>query len=185
VCGAGGGTPSAGSSGLAAGGSDGPTGGTIYFTDPDWQAGGRPGPGFTGVYYLPPGGAALLIDASLDNPNGIALAPDGTALYVGDSSGTVSAYPVNPDGSTGSRSDFATVTEPDGMAVDCAGNLYVTSHAAGTIHVFAPGGAPLGQIAVATSLTNLAFGGADRRTLSATAGKALYAIQMNLPGYPY
>ena len=69
--------------------------------------------------------------------------------------------------------------------VDCAGNLYVASNDGGMIRVYAPDGTELDQIAVASSLTNVAFGGSDRTTLYATAGKTLYAIQMNLPGYPY
>jgi gluconolactonase len=37
---------------------------------------------------------------------------------------------------------------------------------------------------VGSSLTNLAFGGPDRTTLFVTAGKTLYSMQMNLPGFP-
>jgi len=36
---------------------------------------------------------------------------------------------------------------------------------------------------VASSLGNMAFGGSDGRALYATAGRALYALDMNLPGY--
>ena len=159
--------------------------GTLYFTDPDWQAGGRPGPGLTGVYCRRPGMAAVLIDGSLNKPNGISLSPDQTVLYVGDVSGRVSAYAVTADCSPTARRDFANVTEPDGMAVDCTGNLYVTSHTPGIIHVFAPSGEPLGQITVAPKLTNLAFGGADHTTLYASAAKGLYAIGMNVAGFAY
>ena len=145
----------------------------------------------TGVYRVPPDGQAILVDGALDKPNGIALSPDGTVLYVADyngggANGRVGQYPVNPDGSTGARSDFAAgVSVPDGMAVDCAGNLYATAHEAGQIFVYAPTGTKTTTISVAPSLTNVAFGGADGMTLYATAGKGLYAIQMNLPGYPY
>lgn len=46
-----------------------------------------------------------------------------------------------------------------------------------------PAGTPLGSIGVAPGVSNVAFGGADARTLYITAGKALYALDMNLPGH--
>ncbi len=167
--------------------------GNVYFTDPDWQLGKRKSEtGKTGVYrLLPDGSTVALVDDTLDKPNGIALSPDGNTLYVADfngggDQGRVGTYPVAADGATGTRSEFAAgVAVPDGMTVDCAGNLYTTSHEGGVIGIYSPAGMQLGTIKVATSLTNVAFGGADGKTLYATAGKALYAIPMNLPGYPY
>jgi gluconolactonase len=67
------------------------------------------------------------------------------------------------------------------MTVDCAGNVYVTS---GGVTVYDPGGNELGRITV-SSPSNLAFGGADRKTLFITAGSSLYGIDMNVPGMPY
>ena len=71
------------------------------------------------------------------------------------------------------------------MTADRAGNLYVASNSAGIVQVFAPGGTKLGSLKVVTSLTDLAFGGTDHKTLYITAGKALCSLPMNLPGYPY
>ena len=71
------------------------------------------------------------------------------------------------------------------MTVDCAGNIYVAVHNEGQIRVYAPSSAQLGSIPVASSTTNVAFGGGDGMTLYVTAGKGLYAMQMNLPGMPY
>lgn len=68
------------------------------------------------------------------------------------------------------------------MAVDCAGNLYVASD---TVEVFASDGTKLGDITLAASPTNVAFGGSDRRTLYITAGSHLFAIALNVPGFPY
>lgn len=90
---------------------------------------------------------------------------------------------LSADGSTSGRRDFATVSSPDGLAMDCLGNVYVASGSSGSIQVFAPAGRQLGSISVASGLSNMAFGGADGRTLFITAGKALYALDMNLPGY--
>ena len=83
------------------------------------------------------------------------------------------------------RKDFATVSSPDGFAVDCAGNLYVASGTPGAIQAFSPSGTKLGSVTVASSLSNMAFGESDGKTLYITAGKALYSLDMNLPGYPY
>ena len=78
----------------------------------------------------------------------------------------------------------------DGMAVDCAGNVYVSIHNQGQIRVVDPGGNELGVIMVAPSVTNSAFGGDDGRTLFITAGdpnngEAIYSVELAIPGYPY
>ena len=89
------------------------------------------------------------------------------------------------DGSTSNRKDFVSVSTPDGFAVDCAGNLYVASGQPGVIQVYSASGSKVGSITVAPSLSNLAFGGSEGKTLYITAGKALYSLEMNLPGYYY
>jgi gluconolactonase len=68
------------------------------------------------------------------------------------------------------------------MAIDCAGNIYVTS---GSVIVFDPGGDERGRIQVPEGPSNVAFGGADRQTLYITARTGLYSIRLNVPGYPY
>jgi gluconolactonase len=163
--------------------------GTVYFTDPDWQIGPRSNETMiTGVYRVPPPlstsgtNAATLVDGTLYRPNGIALSPDERTLYVGSSGSEIWKYQVAADGSTSGRTKFAEPGSSDGLAVDCAGNLYVTS---GTVEVFAPGGERLGEITLAGEPSNAAFGGADRKTLYITAGPRLYSIGLNVPGFPY
>jgi gluconolactonase len=160
--------------------------GTIFFTDPDFQLGNRTSEtGKKGVYRASPTGTVSLVDDTFAEPNGITLSPDESMLYVADyNGGVVRTFSVAADGSTSGRKDFATVKSPDGFGMDCLGNLYVAS-GTGTIQVYAPSGSQLGSITVAASLSNLAFGGADGKTLYATAGKALYSVAMNLPGYYY
>ena len=74
--------------------------------------------------------------------------------------------------------------ESDGMAVDCAGNLYLA--AAGVIKVVSPSDQVLGTIdGLGTSyVTNAAFGGEDRKTLFITTGEALYQVALEVPGFP-
>jgi gluconolactonase len=159
--------------------------GTIYFTDPDWQKGSRPNEtGIMGVYRLAPGGALSLVDSTLNKPNGISLAPDGRTLYVSALDGVIRRYAVAPDGSTGPAVEHARVAQPDGMGVDCAGNLYVSS-GGGRITVIAPSGTVWGTIQVASGLTNVAFGGPSATTLFATAGNSVFAIEATIPGQPY
>jgi gluconolactonase len=161
--------------------------GTIFFTDPDFQLGSRTSEtGKKGVYRVSPAAQVSLVDDTFAEPNGIALSPDESVLYVADyNSNTVYTFTVAADGSTSNRKSFATVTTPDGFAVDCAGNLYVASGTPGVIQVYSSSGTKLGSVTVAPSLSNMAFGGSDGKTLYVTAGKALYSLGMNLPGYPY
>ena len=160
--------------------------GHLYFTDPDWQLGTRKNEtGVTGVYRLPAGGEVGLVDGTLDKPNGIALSPDERSLYVGSVDGSVWVYALDGSGAPGAREPFAKVASPDGMSVDCAGNLYVTSHDRGEVVVLSPAGESLHVLKVGPRATNAAFGGSDRKTLYVTAGGALYSVATNVPGYPY
>lgn len=157
--------------------------GHIYFTDPNWQLGDRvQETPFTGVYWLNTQGDISLVDKTLDKPNGIILSPDQKTLYVGDFGNKISVYQVNEDGSVGERKTFATIKVPDGMAIDCAGNLYATSHSEGNIYVYSPQGKLLNKIKVGSSLTNVAFGGIDMKTLLITTGKGLFTLKVTIPG---
>lgn len=166
--------------------------GTLYFTDPQWLAPMPfPQPVF-GLYRVTPGGEVVLEDGSQENPNGITLSPDESWLYAGTPSGLV-RYAVAADGSLGPAQPFAAaagIGGVDGLAIDCAGNVYATVHTAGHVRVIAPDGTPWGTITVAASVTNAAFGGDDGRTLFITAGDpaagdSIYAAELLLPGRPY
>ena len=171
--------------------------GTVYFTDPNYQRANRPDEmsGMTGVFRVRDG-VVELVDGTLAQPNGIALAPDGATLYVAaTATNQIFRYPIDPDGRIGARTPFATISTPDGVTVDCAGNLYWVSNNEGVIHVFAPDGRRLGTISAGRNSTNVAFGGPDRRTLFITSGTpatwsqpanfGIYSIELNLPGNPY
>jgi len=159
--------------------------GTVYFTDPDWQLGGRDSEtGDTNVYRVTPGGAVELVTSMLDKPNGIALSSDEGTLYVGSAGSDILAFAVNTDGSVGNSRVFASAGGgTDGFAIDCAGNVYATGGS--QVQVWSSAGEKLGDISVPQGPTNAAFGGADRRTLFITAQSGLYSIQLQVPGLPY
>ena len=160
--------------------------GHAYFTDPDWQIGERPNEtGMTGVYARSASGQVSLVDGKLERPNGISLSPDETRLYVGAGNGVVNVYPVLADGSIGAGQKFADVPEPDGMAVDCLGRLYVASHGPGEVVVLSTTGEVVSKIKVAPRATNVAFGGANHDTLLITAGSGVYSLAAPVAGFPY
>jgi len=162
--------------------------GTIYFTDPDYQLGSRTSEtGKLGIYRVSPSGTVSVVDDTFSEPNGITLSLDETILYVADYKGNaVRTFAVAADGSTSGKKEFATVKSPDGFGMDCLGNLYVASGGSpGTVEVYSPSASKLGSVTVAANTSNLAFGGSDGKTLYITAGKALYSLDMNLPGYYY
>ncbi|MBR9728984.1 SMP-30/gluconolactonase/LRE family protein [Shewanella intestini] len=157
--------------------------GSIYFTDPDWQLGNRKAQlPFTGVYRLTADGDLSLVSHTLIKPNGIALSVDESVLYVGDASNTIHLFSVNKQGQVGQAISTMTINSPDGMAIDCAGNLYATSHSSGKIHIFNPQSERLDTLDLKVNVTNVAFGGQDGKTLLITTAKGLYQIQTQLPG---
>lgn len=178
--------------------------GTIFFTDPSFQAPSTLPQPTTGVYMVPPGSStATLLLSSLSNPNGITLSLDEKTLYVGYGGG-VNSYPVNTNGTIGAT---ATQVDPadlnnnatDGMAIDCAGDLYVVNVNAHSLVVVTFGGNPgsagtklatISGLPGNGQLTNAAFGGADHKTLYVTAQgsgttKGVFKLAMPIPGMPY
>ena len=158
--------------------------GNLYFTDPSFQPGakGRAGQSTTAYYRLSPAGSLTRI-AAVAAPNGIGLSPDGHWLYV------VGGFPLrrhalDRDGAAAPEFTVLAQSTSDGMGVDCAGNIYLTT---GTgVRVFAPDGKAMGMIAVPSSgfMTNVAFGGEDHRTLYITTRYGVHQVKVNVPGFP-
>jgi len=166
--------------------------GTIYFTDPSYQAPDSLPQSATRAYRVAPGSdraEPIPNESSPDtftNPNGITLSEAEDFLYVAGSRGR--RYPVMADGTLGAGEDFPAASGSDGMAIDCAGNLYVTRQRA--VVVYTPAGQMIGSISVpeVQSATNVAFGGADGKTLYVTGlgeDKGLFQMTLDLPGRPY
>jgi gluconolactonase len=131
-----------------------------------------------------PAGKVHLVAADMVRPNGIALSPDETVLYVSNADpALVRRYPVAADGSTGTGVEFArTNGGSDGMAVDDAGNLYATVNDG--IQIFRPDGREWGTVQTPKRPANCTFGDADRKTLYITARESLYRVRMEIPGLP-
>lgn len=159
--------------------------GTIYFTDPLFED-HQPELDFHGVFRIAPDGTltAERRGAITEQPNGIALSPDESLLYVANwADNLVWVFDVAADGSLSEARTFANVGfQPDGIAVDAAGNLFITS--AEGVQVYAPDGTLWGTIAVPAYAANVAFGGMDGRTLYITAESNVFRVQLANPG-PY
>lgn len=160
--------------------------GVIYFTDPAFQKSAAPGgQPETRVYRLG-GDGVTVVDASIKNPNGISLSPAQDRLYVagGGEQGTLRAYPI-VDGVPGKGRDITDLSVPDGMAVDCLGNIYATEHNLKRVRVFTPEGEQIATISVDAKITNAAFGGPERKTLYLTGAGAVWSIELDVAGFPY
>ncbi len=103
--------------------------------------------------------------------NGLVLSPDGKTLYVTNRT-EIMAFDVAADGSLSNKRTFATIAgEPegsfggDGMTVDAAGRLYVTTGQG--IVVFDKSGKQLGAIPVPRRAITVAIGGPSGKTLYA------------------
>ncbi|WP_437581528.1 SMP-30/gluconolactonase/LRE family protein [Sorangium sp. So ce887] len=145
--------------------------GTIYFTNPTYEVGNRPPGVGRAVFRRDPEGVLSIIKQGGDQPNGIALSPDQTRLYVVNAG----LYDVDAAGVTSNQRDFP--LNADGIGVDCDGNVYLSG---GTI--LNPDGQTIGDF---PGGTNLAFGGADGKTLLVVGGGTkVRAVQMNVPGLP-
>lgn len=116
-----------------------------------------------GAFRLSPAGRVTGIGENL-RTNGVMLSPDEKILYVTNGGGVV-AFDVQPDGSVTNQHEFATLkgAAGDGMAIDAAGRLYVTSQ--GGVQVFGTDGAWLGTIPTPRPAISAAFSGADKKTL--------------------
>ncbi len=161
--------------------------GTIYFTDPAFQRDAAPGgQEKTAVYRVATDGTVTVVDDTINNPNGVSLSPNGDVLYVagGGERGVLRAYPI-VDGVPQAGKDLAEITVPDGMAVDCLGNIYVTEHTERRLRVFTPAGEQIAQASTDANITNAAFGGADGKTLYLTGAGSLWKIDLAITGSPY
>lgn len=155
--------------------------GAVFFTDPPYGVkDGDRELDFCGVYVIQPDGALDLLSVYFNRPNGIGLSPDEKTLYVADSGDKfLQAFDVAEDGRL-SNSRLFCRADPDGMAVDVEGRVWVTDGPG--VSVFAPDGALVQRIAVPQPPANCTFGGEDRRTLFITARTGVYQVLTTTQG---
>ena len=145
--------------------------GNLYFTD-QGQTGLHDPTGR--LYRLRPNGQLDLLLANVPSPNGVALSPDERVLYLAVTRGNqVWRVPLLPDGSVSKVSAFFTSygpSGPDGLAVDEAGRLVVANPGLGVAWVLNHRAEPevVLRSCAGASLTNIAFGGPERKTLYCT-----------------
>ena len=165
--------------------------GGIYFADPDFGLDENRPQEKKGVYYRKTDGSVVCLYDEMNKPNGIILSPDGSILYVVDTSSPyVRAFDVHGEGYVGDPYIFARLkmaedTEgawsgADGLAMDIDGDLYVTTSLG--VQIFSPNGDYIDTITVPEAPANCAFGGQDMKTLFITARKNVYSIGLNVPG---
>jgi len=165
--------------------------GSIYFTDPGLRVPlAERELAYAGVYRVMPDGVISLV-ADFEYPNGLAFSPDDRRLYVANTRWAqyIHVLDLDPSGKMIRRRIFADMSSdetdgvPDGMKVDVDGRVYCTGP--GGTWVFAPDGARLGIIRTPEVPANLAFGGADLRTLFLTARTSVYTLRVKVPGQPH
>ena len=180
--------------------------GRVYFTDPRYGDRSDMEMEVEGVYRIDSNGKVTRIieQPAIQRPNGIAVTNDARTLYLIDSCPTVGgnrkiwAFDLDPAGNPSNQRvvfDFSPGRGGDGMRLDVAGNLYVaagimaprgpheTADVPPGIYVISPIGELLARIPVYEDvITNLAFGGADGKTLYITAGKTLFTARVSTAG---
>jgi len=158
--------------------------GSIWFTDPTYGLGGKPGEiGSQNVYRLDPKTKAVsVVRSDFDMPNGIAFSPDEQRLYISDTGkpGKIRAFAVPAAGQPLDKELFQIDIRCDGLCIDVEGNLYTTG--GGGIHVFDKDGKKLGLIPVEEHPANVCFGGDDYKTLYITARTSLYSVPVKIKG---
>ncbi len=140
-------------------------------------------------------GRAVEVYRDVAFANGVGFSPDGRTIYHSNySEGVVLAHDVRDDGLAVNRRAFARVPRgnPDGLAVDETGGVWVALGAGGGIARFTSGGALDHVLPVpAPFVASLCFGGVDRRDLYVTTSGnsedperrgTIFRTRVDLPG---
>ena len=141
--------------------------GVIYASDPKWADN-------TGnLWKVAIDGSVTLLEANMGTTNGVEVSADEKHLYVNESvQRNVWKYDI--DAKTGDISNKRLLIQfpdhgLDGMRCDVDGNLYIARYAAGEVVVVSPHGTVLERIKLkGQKPTNVAFGGADGKTVYVT-----------------
>jgi sugar lactone lactonase YvrE len=163
--------------------------GTIFFTDPGFQLQSTT----TGIFRIAGDGGVMPVqtfNTNTNRANGIALSPDEKTLYVAftDTKRIVKYTITNGVAAQPEDLSITLIDDPDGIAVDEGGNLWIAESVrptdfnapenGGRVEVFAPDGTKHGEITFPDHRpTGVAFGGPDNKSVYVTAN------QFNLATY--
>lgn len=145
--------------------------GNLFFTD-QGQTGLHDPTGR--VYRLRPDGRLDMLLGNVPSPNGIVLSYDERFLFVAATRGnSVWRMPLLEDGSISKVGQFFTSygpSGPDGLSMDESGRLFVANPGLAFVWVLNQRAEPDEVLTGPTgaSITNLAFGGVDRKTIYCT-----------------
>ncbi len=177
--------------------------GTLYFTDPGLRLPAELREmDFAGVFRVDPQGNVHLATDQCVYPNGLALSPDESVLYVAISRAEeadlereergefcpnrrIEAFDVAADGTLSNQRVFCDMASadpgvPDGMKVDTTGRVFCVG--SGGFWIIEPSGEVAGVVRTSEVTRNLAFGGEDNRTLFMTPGDSLWSMRVKTPG---
>lgn len=158
--------------------------GNIYVTVPDGSE--KPGK----LMLIRANGEKLVVDEGIKYPNGVALTPDQTQLYVTESTSKwVWIYSIKNDGTLTNKQRYGWLHVPDdagnawsdGLKCDTAGRVYVTTRSGiqmmdqlGRVNTIVP--IPGGQA------SNLCFGGPEFNILYVTSRDKVYRRKLKTRG---
>ena len=181
--------------------------GRIYFTDPRYGDRSIMEMKEEAVYRIDPDGSVTRVveQPAIQQPNGIALSPDNRTLYIADHNTSpggnrrIVAFDLDDNLTPGNQRlvyDFGVGRCADGLRVDVEGNLWAAAGIAlpkragesavnpPGIYVISPQGTLLDLILIPEDqVTNMTFGGPDKKTLYVTAGKTLFKMPINVSGW--
>jgi gluconolactonase len=162
--------------------------GFLYVTDPFHYDRNNP----DGIVYRidPVTGNIEPVIKNLAFPNGIAFSADGKYLYICESAfQRVLRFPFGKTGAKGKPEMFVELPggDPDGIAFDKKGNLYIAHFGGGAVYIVSPMGKIFHKLETpGRKPTNLEFGGKDLKTLYLTEVEtnAVYQCNVKIPGQP-
>ncbi len=144
------------------------------------------------IFYVNSKAEKTLVDKGLKNPNGLALTPDQTQLYVTESnSHWVWIYNIQPDGKLVNKQQYGWLHSPDtsenaqpgALQCDRDGRVYVATNMGvqildqvGRVNAILPLPVTQGQV------TGLCFGGSDFSEIYVTCNNQIFRRKMKVRG---